>query len=319
MTTRTETNSAFLFPNERILFQIKEGMCSRRCVYCYEKGKASKEMPFEVLEHGFKMLKSLNIKEAELIGSEPTEYSKWDLLIQLAKENELGLTVYTSGLHLERLDNDQVKGLIMHVMFEPDKAFMEGVMKLLDRGQFIYLRVNFDSEALEEKNIIHSFLNQLPARYHAQVSLKYSFTAKTEDPALKFTDIAAFKRIKPEFLMFCKETHSLFPDVSMYSERPIFKCCFTPEEREDYAYAGLDSRCNMEYTVYKDSLIGLCPPVERLIPKRKIETDSQMIRSISELRREMQKLAKKPSFEECKSCEFSQDASCQGGCFSYKL
>ncbi|EKE15870.1 MAG: hypothetical protein ACD_11C00097G0002, partial [uncultured bacterium] len=39
MTTRTETNSAFLFPNERILFQIKEGMCSRRCVYCYEKGK----------------------------------------------------------------------------------------------------------------------------------------------------------------------------------------------------------------------------------------------------------------------------------------
>jgi len=73
-------------------------MCSRGCPYCYEKGKSKGEMPFEVLEHGFKTLKSLNVDEAELIGSEPTEYSRWDDLVKLAKEQNIDFIWITDGL-----------------------------------------------------------------------------------------------------------------------------------------------------------------------------------------------------------------------------
>lgn len=276
-------------------------------------------MPFEILEHGFRMLNTLGVNEVELIGSEPTEYSRWESLIQLATDRNISLTVYTSGLHLDRLNSNQVKKLIMHIMFEPDETFMLGVKKLLDGGIFIYLRINFDADNLGEENIIHSFLKQLPHQYHKKISLKYSFTAKTEDSDIKFTDIEALRKIKPEFLSFCKKIHEDFPDVAMYSERPIFKCCFTPEEQASYSYAGLDSRCNMEYTIYKDGLIGLCPPVETLIPKRKIATGEQLIDSVIELRENMNKLIDIPSFKECQGCDYAKNLSCQGGCFSYKL
>ena len=317
--TTPEVEKSFLKPSEKILFQVKEGMCSRGCPYCYEKGKSKGEMPFEVLEHGFKTLKSLNVDEAELIGSEPTEYSRWDDLVKLADEQNIDLTVYTSGLHLDKLNNNRVKKLILHVMFKPDEKFMGEIKELLDKGQFIYLRVNFDAKNLGEKDIIYSFLEQLPEQYRKQISLKYSFTSKTEDPNIEFTDIDALKELKPEFLEFCEEIHNKFPDVTMYSERPVFKCCFTPEEQKQYSYAGLDSKCNMEYTVYKDGQIALCPPVENLIPKRKMETDKQLVDAVNEIREDMVRLIKKPSFKSCEECDFLQDASCQGGCFSYKL
>jgi len=313
------TKKNFLLKNEKILFQIKEGICSRSCHYCYESSKLNTEMPFEVLEHGFKILKSLNIKEAELIGSEPTEYSRWNELINLAEALNMDLTVYTSGLHLERLNNKQIKKLILHVMFKATQKFMGAIKELLDNDQFIDLRVNFDPKDLKEKDIVWSFLVQLPRQYLKQVSLKYSFTAKTENPDVEFTDIDALKEIKPEFLKFCEEIHNKFPEVEMYSERPIFKCCFTKEEYEKYFYAGLDGRCNMEYTVYKNGQIGLCPPVETLVPKRTMETGNQFVAAIQELRKNIALLVKKPSFEDCRTCSFLQDFSCQGGCFSYKL
>jgi len=309
----------FLEPNEKILFQIREGMCSRGCSYCYEKAKPKTEMSFNVLEHGFKILGSLGVNEAELIGSEPTEYSKWSDLVKLARQQKISLIVYTSGLHLNKLDNDVVKELILHVMFKPNIVFMDGIKKLLNRGQFIYLRVNFDVRDLGEKEIIYSFLEQLPKQYHKQISLKYSFTAKTENPTIEFTNIDTFKKIKPKFLKFCEEMHNRYPDVTMYSERPIFKCCFTLEEQKQYSYAGFDSKCCMEYTIYKDGKIALCPPVENLIPKRKIETKEQLVSAVIKIRKNRDKLIKKPSFRACEDCEFLHDASCQGGCFSYKL
>ena len=309
----------FLEPNEKILFQIREGMCSRGCSYCYEKTKPKTEMAFDIIEHGFRMLESLDIKEAELIGSEPTEYSKWDDLIKLARQQGISLIVYTSGLHLNRLDNDVVKELILHVMFKPNIVFMDGIKRLLDRGLFIYLRVNFDVRDLGDKEIIYSFLEQLPQQYHKQISLKYSFTAKTENVTIEYTNIDTFKKIKPKFLEFCEEMHDRYPDVMMCAERPIFKCCFTTEEQKEYSYAGLNSKCWMEYTIYKDGKIALCPPVENLIPKRKIETGEQLVSAIKKIRGNRDKLIKKPSFTVCENCEFRHDASCQGGCFSYKL
>lgn len=309
----------FLKSNEKILFQIKEGMCSRGCQYCYEKLKAKGEMAFEILEHGFKMLNSLGINEAELIGSEPTEYSLWDDLIKCAKKYDIGLTVYTSGLHFDRLSNEQIKKVILHIMFMPDGLFMENIKKLLDRGQFIYLRINFDANKLTEKEIIFSFLEQLPKQYFKQVSLKYSFTAKTEIENINFTELDNFKNIKSDFLNFCQELHDRFPEVTMYSERPLFKCCFTTEEIKKYFYAGFDYRCNMEYTIYKDGRIGLCPPVENLIPKQIIDNQTMLVMGVERLRNYMEKLVKKPSFGSCANCKFLSDSSCQGGCFSYKL
>jgi organic radical activating enzyme len=314
-----EIKKPFLESNEKILFQIKEGICSRGCSYCYEKRKPIGEMPFDVLEHGLKTLGTLGVNEAELIGSEPTEYSRWDDLITLATEQNIDLTVYTSGLHFDRLNNERVKKLILHIMFKPDAKFMEEIKKLLDKGQFIYLRVNFDATNLGEKDIILSFLEQLPEQYHRQISLKYSFTSKTDDPDIEFTDIDALKKIKPNFLEFCEYLHDKFPSVTMYSERPVFKCCFTPEELEKYSYAGLDFKCNMEYTIYKDGKIGLCPPVENIITKRSVNDEHELVRAINKIREEMNDLVKKPSFESCAKCEFLHDSSCQGGCFSYKL
>ena len=315
---KTQTSN-FFKTNEKILFQIKEGTCSRNCPYCYEKGKLKSEMPFVVLEHGFKMLNSLNIREAELIGSEPTEYSRWNDLIKLAKDQNVDLTVYTSGLHLEKLNNDKIKKLILHVMFKPDEKFMQSINNLLDKGKFIYLRINFDAKNLGEKDIVSSFLVQLPEKYHKQVSLKYSFTSKVENSSIEFTDIETLKEIKPKFLKFCQEIHNKFPKITMYAERPIFKCCFTLKEQEEYSYAGLASICNMEYTVYKDGQIALCPTVENLVPKRTMNTPQQLINAIKKIRKNMAKLIKKPSFKDCEKCKFLQDASCQGGCFSYKL
>lgn len=105
----------------------------------------------------------------------------------------------------------------------------------------------------------------------------------------------------------------------MSAERPVFKCCFNPDEYNKYAYAGLETRCDMEYTFYKDGKIALCPPIETLIKKRKAETKEELLKALELIKKDLIKLVKKPSFKECANCEFLKDETCQGGCFVYKL
>jgi hypothetical protein len=75
----------------------------------------------------------------------------------------------------------------------------------------------------------------------------------------------------------------------------------------------------MEYTIYKDGKIGLCPPVENIITKRSVNNENELIRAVNKIREEMNNLVKKPSFKNCAECDFLHDSSCQGGCFSYKI
>lgn len=306
-----------LLSKEKVLFQIKEGMCSRRCKYCYEMLKEKAEMPLDVIEKYFKIL-SAETREAELIGSEPTEYSQWNQLIALAEKYRIKLRVYTSGLHLKRLKDEAVSTLILHLVAEPSETFMEEINNILGLGKFIYLRVNFDDNNLSEKESVFSFLRSVKDEYKKQISIKYSFTAKTEFEG-KYFDLQRVKEVKTSLFEFCAEIKKHFPQVSLFSERPLFKCCFSEKELEQHADAGIVFSCDMEYTVYKDGMIALCPPVEKLVRKRKVQDAQSFRRAIREIRKDMHKLFEKPSFPDCYRCKSLKDHSCQGGCFSYKL
>ena len=118
---------------------------------------------------------------------------------------------------------------------------------------------------------------------------------------------------------FIKEFKIKYPNTKMLAERAIFPCAFTKEQLKKYSkLGGLRSKCGMEFTIYNNG-IALCPPARDLIKYRKFNSVLEFLKIEKQIRKEMNKIILKPSFDCCKNCNLRENLSCNGGCLGYKL
>lgn len=341
-----------LAEDEWIGFQVMEGPCSVGCDYCYERSKTlellkkaktegkidfNKSMSnselamlikknqeklgfftdLKVFEKYFDFFLKLGIYETFLVGSEPTEHPNFNEILNLAERKGIKILVYTSGRNMEKLNHRVIKYIVLHYY---KNEFTNQINDLLKMGKEIHLRINFDSYDMKEKYLIFNFYNGILPEYRKSVLLKYSFTTKLSYSSNNYFDLSSMKKITLTLLSFIDEFKSKYPDVEMYSERPLFPCCFSENDWKKYEKkGGFVSSCRMEFVVYNDGRISLCPPARDLIEGFEINNSSELKEALIKMQYKVDKLILKPSFEQCVNCEKRISKICQGGCLGYKI
>ncbi len=337
-------------------FQLKEGPCSAGCSYCYErptalnllkqavregkigdidlsmnnaqlaffisknKDKLGLEFDAKEIEKYFDLLKQVGINRTFFVGSEPTEHSDFSRILDSALKKEIQVLVYTSGTSLQKLNHPAVKFIVLHLSNKiPSGNYMKEINSLIERGKEIHFRVNFSSAEMKEKNLVFSFFSQIKPEFREKVLLKYSFTSKVSGTDLNHFTPSLLKKTVPKIVSFVEEFNKSFPLVKMYSERLLFPCSFPSQVWEKYKDAGgFTSKCEMEFVVYPNSGLVLCPPARNLLKGEKITSAERLRKKIFELKKQFEEISKKPSFDVCKNCEHRINSACQGGCGCYK-
>ena len=327
---------------ETIGFQIKEGPCSAGCDYCYERptalailkkagqdlkhlnnreiAKKMVDLGFEFsldeFKHYFTIFQETGINETFIIGSEPTDVSEYDKVLNLAEEHGLKLTIYTSGKRLDKLTHSVINHIILHVESSPTEEYMNKIHDLMNHGKTIDLRINFADKSMKEKDIILSFYSKL--KDYKKIILKYSFSTRVNNSkSAHFTPDNFPHR---ELINFIDELQAKFPEINVKAERSLFRCNFSDEEWKLYSVkGGFRSKCTMDFTVYPKTGLSYCPPARDLIKPSKIENTAQLQQKLNELRKQFYKKKFSPSFKICEDCEFRTKEICQGGCGGYYL
>lgn len=336
----------WLIGDEWLSLQIKDGPCSAACAYCYgipelraEAKKAgindpkapignllktipasSLEMSRETVEELLRIMSEMGVKYVNLIGSEPTEHTQFQGILDALRRYGISASVYTNGRHNDRLCHPAVGRIILHLTQYADEHYMEMVKTLIRQGVQIDLRVNFSSKKLPERRVIDSFLFQLSPEELATILIKYSITSRV--PGQKSTGfvIKSFlEKMKQPLMTYLTEIHQRFPQVMLFSERVLFRCCFTEEELEKYAFANIVFKCSMEFTIYRDKYMKFCSPGLFAIKGYPISTAADILESIEKIREKMDIYFSSPSFDECKFCSHRASLDCYGGCIGYKL
>ncbi|MCX5783229.1 MAG: radical SAM protein, partial [Elusimicrobia bacterium] len=337
---------AWLKNDEWLSLQIKDGPCSAACAYCYGipelKEEAVKfglrnqetsvaellkivpenklEMSLDVVKKLLGYIKELGVKHVNLIGSEPTEHTQFGDILNTFVSFGISAAVYTNGRHLDKLLHPAIGRIILHITQMPDDSYMEIVKRLIKQGTQIDIRVNFSEKSLPEKRIIEVFLSKLSAAELSNILIKYSITSSVPKQGIKGFDLNSFKEgIKTALLNWLKDTHKKYPQTMFFSERVLFRCCFTDKELEDYSFANIVFKCSMEFTIYRDRRMKLCSPGISAISGYPISSPEDILSSVEKVRLESEKYFLKPSFEECKPCPHRISLECYGGCIGYKL
>jgi hypothetical protein len=325
---------------EGIGFQIMEGPCSAGCEYCYErpialnllKKKSDKEysnldnrelaevmkqtgfhFTLKGVEHYFQLFNEVGIEEAFLLGSEPTDHPDYDRIMESAEKYNIKITLYTSGKNIDKLKHSQINHIILHLGCENmGESFVEKINEL-HQNKIIDLRINF-SDLKKEKNAIFSFYEKL---INKNVLLKYSFTSKVKGIDINYVTPDNFD--KKSLMEFVNEFKLKFPDVHLKAERSLFRCNFTDEEWDIYTKkGGFRSKCNMDFSIYPNKGLSLCPPARNLDSGRIVKNKEEFLQGLNNLRTKFEEIKYSPSFEICASCEFRVNHECQGGCGGYK-
>lgn len=284
------------------------------------------EMDVEELANYFLILREAGISRAGLIGSEPTSHSKFNEILDAAQILKIDLMVYTAGMSLKKLIHPTVKQIVLHLDYGwlgtlPSDLYMEKINQLIEQGKLIDLRINFTSAEMPEKTLVFNFYKKLSPHNRSKVLFKYSFSTRVdEDPMSNYFTPQSLHQAGLLLMSFIDEFKEKFPESYLYSERPLFPCAFSEDQWRTYTdKGGFVSRCYMEYTVYPNSGLALCPPARKLEPGRPIQNAAQLIDRLRELREKVEMVLALPSFPECEPCKHRLNATCQGGCYGYKI
>lgn len=162
---------------------------------------------------------------------------------------------------------------------------------------------------------IHQFVDMVG---NDKYLLRYSISAKTRNKNSKHVTPDIFMEMKDDFLMFMCDLKNMYSNMRFRSERPFFKCTFSPSELNGIVKElGITFFCAMEFTVAPSGVCGLCPPITLLAnPYEARPVDEhEFMHAIDIMRNLTKELQYKPSFERCHDCK----DRCQGGCLSYKF
>lgn len=294
------------------------------------------EMSIEEIDRYFQLLARAGISRAALIGSEPTSHSEFELILDSALASQIDLLVYTSGLAPKALQHPAIKWVVLHLDFGrlgedvverrikdkslPSDSYMREIQQILEAGKKIDLRVNFSDPNLSSRGMIVNFFQKVPERFHHQTRIKYSFSTRVAgEPDLAYFDPQTLRACVPTLTSFIRTFKEQFPQISMFSERPLFPCAFDAGLWEAFEeQGGLVSSCDMEFTFYPRAGLALCPPSRALMQPSPISTVEQLRETLSSYRSYVRSLYREPSFPECVPCSKRDDLSCQGGCLGYK-
>jgi len=333
-----------LINDEWLLLQIKDGSCSAGCRYCYavyealheyeilgietkkknfqalmkENSPTILEMSLDTIKDLMSYINDAGIFKIAIIGSEPTEHSQFQEILNVLYDRNTSVAIYTNGRHLEKLKHAAIAQIILHLSHFPTKAYMKNIQDLIGSGKKIDLRINFSDELFSEQKIIDAFLSQLSPSERSSILIKYSVTSRAATDGVEGFDIPKLLAAKSTMLKCIEEVHKKYKEVIFYCERTLFKCCFTKKELDEHDYANITFKCSMEYIIYRDGKMKFCSPGRYLFDGYSINSANDIIESIPKLRENMKELFSLPSFPECKDCINRKTLECYGGCISYK-
>ena len=295
------------------------------------------EMPIEEIRNILSMVKRSGISRVGLIGSEPTSHSQFPAILDLASDLGISLLVYTSGLAPDRLQHPAINIIVLHLDYGrlggvrmlqrsndgtlPPDNYMGKIIRLLESGKEVHLRVNFTSADLPEAKMVMNFFDGIPQQLKVLTTLKYSFTTRVAgDPSIAYFSPGTLRATAHNLLTFVDDFSYRHPEVHMLSERPLFPCSFEENIWQEYARkGGFVSSCDMEFTFYAGTGLGLCPPCRTLVPPQQVSTPAEFNARLRQLREFLRTSYLKPSFPVCNECEYRINLSCQGGCLGYKV
>lgn len=294
------------------------------------------EMSLTEMAGIFEAALGAGIDRIGLIGSEPTTHTQFREILELADRVGIELLVYTAGFNLRVLEHHAVKYVVLHLDYGrmseaervrriydgrlPPDNYMAGVLRLLENGTQVHLRVNFTQEFDLEKTLINNFFSKVPPHLHRLLMLKYSFSTRVAETSGDFDNPESLRNNSKLLCSFVDGMNASFPGVELLSERPLFPCSFDDETWEKYSVSGgFVSSCDMEFTFYAEQGLALCPPSRDLVKTQQISSSEDLVNRVGELRSFLEDVYRVPSFEQCISCSARKDLSCQGGCLGYKV
>lgn len=304
------------------------GRCNRLCDYCFAREPlaadrlGASDMSLEVFEQALDFLIRSGIREARLLGGEPTLHPAFLQLMDRVLERGLRLLVFTGGLisakvleRLEMIGEDRLAVLVNVVPpTEGQPAVMKRQAALFRRlGSRIILGMNITSPAVQL-----DFLLDLIDRYHLSRHIRLGLAHPVFGGANHYLYPRHYPEVGRRVTAFALD--ALNRDVKIEWDCGWVPCMFPKEGLSALGIVADDVglRCNPILDVMPDGQVIPCYPLAILahesLPK---EQDASFLRALF-----TQILAKNGAFhlyKQCACCEWRMRATCTGGCTAAAL
>jgi sulfatase maturation enzyme AslB (radical SAM superfamily) len=310
--------------------------CNLNCEYCFvekQSGPNARNITMENFAKYIKFLKNNGIREAKLLGGEPTLHPKFKAIVKYLNSDDFfeKILIFTNALSLNEEMVDEIISPKVSFLVNYNKEedigkenfkktsdnidYLVGEYNKHNSGHRVTLGINISEPDFDYKYIVDK------SQELGLDNIRYSLTVPTkinED----YVSIKEYEKFIPGILEFFKYANRRNIRLSIDCNN-IPKCLFEKEELLEVILGNNDmcerKYCTMPLDIDMDLNVTRCFPF-----KNRFEVNLEDFNDMGELvdyfgSRIDKYRFNEPTFKECVDCELFKERLCQGGCLIYKF
>ena len=294
--------------------------CNRSCAGCFARAVLSAAatpawMPVDRFDRALKLLRRSGVKEARLLGGEPTLHPQFTHLAQMALERIGKVVVFSNGRipetaleWMERQTADMLQVTVNvtgMLAIAPERPLEDTLLRLGGRAM---LGVNLSArvEPLEE---LLGWLDRFGLKRTVRVGLTHPDVAHTN----RWLHPRHYQAVGSELAAFWKQARALGARLSL--DCGFVPCMFPPSCLPDLGNgAPIGKLCGPTIDVLPDGRVVSCFPLARLAGALELQASDTTHTLRDEFERRLEPFRKLGIAPDCSTCRWQSSERCAGGC-----
>jgi len=301
-------------------------LCNQSCPYCFaqdalQKAAARSFMTLELFDRVLAYLKRSGIREARLLGGEPTLHPEILTMIDRAHETGLNVLLFTNGLIPEavvtgirerRRNKGSVKLLMNMSGFKTLPAQLkQHKLKVIETlAPQITLGLNIDNPAPEFR-----FLLDLQKEYKTEPAFRFGLAHPCLDTDNRYLHPVCYPEVGRKLYEFFKYIERTYQPIDFRFDCGFVPCMFPERALSEMGIdaAAIGRRCNPLPDILLNGDMIACYPLFSMKSLALTEDlDAEIVKDRFESL--LEPYRKLGIYKRCSLCHLHQDGNCLGGC-----
>jgi MoaA/NifB/PqqE/SkfB family radical SAM enzyme len=303
---------------------VVSSVCNRSCAYCFttDQPRPAGEpfLPLPLFEERLEFLTRSDIREARLLGGEPTLHPRFGELVDLARAAGKAVVVFTNGLMpdkaLTRLASlAPGECTVMVNVTAPDDGGANGTV---ERQRATMRRLGeraLPGFTLYRPGLALDFLLRLVTETGCQRSIRLGMAHPCLSGSNRYLHPGRYRAVAVEIVRFARVAAD--EGITLYLDCGFVRCTFSDADLQRLRDAGVDAgwHCNPILDVDISGNVIHCFPLAGLgsLPLT-AQSEAGAFRRAFEAMTGMYRQA--GVFRECSNCHFKAAGECPGGCLA---
>ena len=289
--------------------------CNRDCQYCFagpERRSGAGHMSLRTFGRALDFLERSGIRDARLLGGEPTLHPEFPRLAELALGRGFRVRVFSNGLipepALRWMENQAQNRVAVLINVAPgDSRQTVAFRRLRER---VTLGLNINTPTFDP-----SFLVDLIREYGLARRIRFGLAHPTADGSNRFLDPRQYRTVGARLARFQGTSRAA-------GVEPSFDCgfvpCMFPPDFPDVPGADIGTSCSPVLDILPDGQVVSCYPLAALAREPMPEGEiAGALRSRFTAR--FFAYRRLGVFRECAACERRESGRCFGGCLAASI